>query len=285
MTSDDLNPGQPPNSFSEHQGILHKATSFFRGLLRRPSSRQHDNSANGAKVRVGPIPPQTQSACEPNATSDLPNSPDIGHMWAGVARNGQGIELSDVEPSIEAFDLKAWSAFDCGMHATWAVKFWRHNYDAIGRFGFYVVNAVGATVVCKLHPEVLEQIAIDKDFSLTFNTFRMPTFPIVRGVLQLRRRDGMVQTMENLLNIEWADVQDFFESLVRRGRCIIHIVVDREYPKYHWENSIAVPYGAEACDSFRDDVVLEAVKCYLEIPVNLRNFPRAVEAYHAQNPL
>ena len=79
-----------------------------------------------------------------------------------------------------------------------------------------------ATIVCRLDNALISRMADGFSCDIAVKTVTEYGFPLLKFIIFWDFSDGTTQEMEQILNIEWMDVQEFFNACIHTKKLFIH---------------------------------------------------------------
>jgi hypothetical protein len=138
-----------------------------------------------------------------------------------------------------------------------------------------------ATIVSKLSDGTISALDLQGGVDFEVATYEMPTYPVLRTCLHWKRRDGRFLTQESVLDIEWVDVQRFFDSMLRTSTVVVHVVgSEAPIPRF----SARLSFDRERSSAYKAAVV-KATKWYRNIPEHTRDFRAATQRFWEEHPM
>lgn len=79
-----------------------------------------------------------------------------------------------------------------------------------------------ATIVCNLNKKLISKMANGFSCDIAVKTFTDHGYPLLRFIIFWDFPNGDTHEMEQILNIEWTDIQEFFNTTVQTKEMYIH---------------------------------------------------------------
>lgn len=168
------------------------------------------------------------------------------------------------------------------LHAIAALMVSTANYTAGTGDGFYLFDLQGdPTIVSKISAATMINIDPAGRGDFEVSSHNMTTYPLLRACLHWKRKDGKFQTQENLLDITWIDAQRFFDSLLSKGKLVVH-AVDSAAPNPRF--SVRMTFDSQRKLIYRKEL-MKAATCYKQLPESGRDYRFAVQQFWDANPM